>query len=100
KAAGVRRKNSPTPIARPSAGSHNQRPSHETARNNPIAVASVASAGHNRSQKIERRARSSARLSLRSLPGVGEIRSVPELPCSLKIHLQNESAPVLHSNTH
>ena len=44
----------------PSGGSHSHRPSQDTARNRPTAVASVASAGHSRSQKIVQRARRNA----------------------------------------
>ena len=57
KAAAVSRKNRPTPMARPRAGSISQTPSQETARNSPTAVASVASAGHRRSHRIDQRAR-------------------------------------------
>ena len=49
-----------TPTARPSGGSHSHSPSQDSARNKPIAVASVASAGHSRSQRIVQRARRSA----------------------------------------
>ena len=45
--------------ARPNGGSQSHRPSHDTVRNRPITVASVASAGHSRSQKIVKRARRS-----------------------------------------
>ena len=49
--------------ARPSGGSHSHRPSQDSARNRPTAVASEASAGHSRSHKIVQRARPSARAS-------------------------------------
>src|SRR6266481_3035404 len=48
-------------IARPIGGSHSHKPSHETARKIPTAVASVAIGGHSRSQKVIHRARRSAR---------------------------------------
>ena len=53
-------------MARPIGGSHSQRPSQDTARNRPTAVATDASAGHSRSQKIVQRARASARASTAS----------------------------------
>ena len=43
--------------------------SHDTARNRPIAVASVASAGHSRSQKIVQRARRKRRASIEAASG-------------------------------
>ena len=49
-----------TAAARPSGGSQSHNPSQETVRNRPAAVASVASAGHSRSQKIVQRARRNA----------------------------------------
>ena len=49
-----------TAAARPSGGSHSHTPSQEMVRNRPAAVASVASAGHRRSQKIVQRARRNA----------------------------------------
>src|SRR5262249_6235 len=70
-AAAVSRKKTPRPMARPVGGSQSQRPSHETARNRPMTVASDASAGHNRSQKIVQRARRNARAS----------NSSPARPC-------------------
>src|SRR6266481_3065817 len=51
-------------IARPIGGSHSHKPSHETARKIPTAVASVAIGGHSRSQKPVHRARWSARSSI------------------------------------
>ena len=57
-------------FARPQGGNQSQRPSHDTARNRPMTVASVATAGHSRSQKIVPRARNRARLSI-SLPASG-----------------------------
>src|SRR5215470_3295636 len=48
-------------IARPIGDSHIHKPSHETVRKIPTAVASVASGGHSRSQKPVHRARRSAR---------------------------------------
>ena len=56
-------KNANSPIARPSGGSHSHSPSQDSARNSPAAVAIEASAGHSRSQKIDQRARESARAS-------------------------------------
>ena len=44
----------------PSGGSQSHSPSQDAARNRPIAVASAASAGHSRSQKIVTRARRTA----------------------------------------
>ena len=49
-----------TAAARPSGGSHSHSPSHDTVRKRPIAVASVASAGHSRSHKMVQWARRSA----------------------------------------
>jgi hypothetical protein len=49
-----------TAAARPTGGSHSHTPSQEMVRNRPAAVASVASAGHRRSQKIVQRARRNA----------------------------------------
>jgi len=40
-----------TAAARPSGGSHSHRPSQDSARNSPMAVASEVSAGHSRSRK-------------------------------------------------
>src|SRR5215471_17828231 len=62
-AAAVSRKKMPRPMARPAGGSQSHRPSHESARNRPMTVATDASAGHSRSQKIVQRARRSARAS-------------------------------------
>jgi hypothetical protein len=56
-AAAVSRKKTPRPMARPIAGNHSHRPSHETARNRPMTVATDASTGHSRSQKMVQRAR-------------------------------------------
>ncbi len=42
--------------ARAIGGSHSQTPSHDTARNRPIAVAIAASGGHSLSQKVIHRA--------------------------------------------
>jgi hypothetical protein len=67
-AAAVSRKKTPRPMARPIAGNHSHRPSHETARNRPMTVASDASAGHSRSQKMVQRARPRARASKSSPP--------------------------------
>src|SRR5438128_1703639 len=63
-----------TATARPSGGSHSHRPSQETVRNRPTAVARVANAGHRRSQKIVQRARRTAVASAE--PG----RSAPRGP--------------------
>jgi len=71
KAAAASRKKAPRPIRRPIAGSHSQRPSQDAARNRPMTVPSEASAGHNLSQRMVQRARSSARASM----------SRPERPC-------------------
>src|SRR6266481_4380791 len=60
-AATVSNANPHNAIARPIGGSHSHKPSHETARKIPTAVASVASGGHSRSQKPVHRARRSAR---------------------------------------
>ena len=49
-----------TAAARPSGGNQSHNPSQEMVRNRPAAVASVASAGHSRSQKIVQRARRNA----------------------------------------
>ena len=68
KAAAVSRKKTPRPIARPIGGSHSQSPSQDSARNRPTTVATDASAGHSRSQKIVQRARPSARASRASSP--------------------------------
>ena len=68
-AAAVSRKKAPRPIARPIGGSHSQRPNQDTARNKPTTVATDASAGHSRSQKIVQRARPSARASTASPAG-------------------------------
>src|SRR6266481_4296795 len=60
-AATVSNANAHSAIARPIGGSHSHKPSHETARKIPTAVASVAIGGHSRSQKPVHRARRSAR---------------------------------------
>src|SRR5207245_8697291 len=60
-AAAVSKAKPPSAIARPTGGSHSHRPSQEMARKIPNAVASVASGGHSRSQKLVHRARRSAR---------------------------------------
>src|SRR4029079_15163875 len=65
-AAAPSRKKTPRPIARPIGGSHSQSPNQETARNRPTTVATDASAGHSRSQKIVQRPRPSARASTAS----------------------------------
>ena len=52
-----------SPTARASGGSHSHTPSQDTARNRPTTVASAASGGHSRSQKIVQRARLSAAAS-------------------------------------
>jgi len=53
-------------MARPIGGSQSHSPSQETARNSPTTVATDATAGHSRSQKIVQRARPSARASMPS----------------------------------
>jgi hypothetical protein len=70
KAAAVRRKKTPSAMARAIGGSQSHSPSHDTARNRPMTVATDASAGHSLSQKIVQRARASARVS-----------TSPPLPC-------------------
>ena len=55
--------NSERPMARASGGSTSHNPAQENARNSPSAVASVAKAGHSRSQNRLPRARLSARAS-------------------------------------
>ncbi len=57
----------PSPMARAIGGIQSQSPSHDTARNRPMTVATDASAGHSLSQKMVQRARTSARVST-SLP--------------------------------
>ena len=77
-----------TAAARPSGGSHSHSPSQDSARNNPMAVASEVSAGHNRSQKIVQRARlsvasSSARVASAGRgcgPALGKFASVTLVP--------------------
>src|SRR5262249_38997348 len=76
KAAAVSRKNKPTPMARPSGGNQSQAPTHDTARNNPITVATLASGGQIRSHAMTQRARLSARDSRESA-------SRWELDCSI-----------------
>ena len=74
-AAAASRKNKPSPMARPTGGSHSQTPSHDTARNRPTAVAGAASAGHRRSHRMAARARSSARERTASLPRPTALRA-------------------------
>ena len=52
--------NAISPAARPSGGSQSHSPSQDTVRKRPMTVASVARAGHSRSQKIVQRARRNA----------------------------------------
>ena len=59
------------PAARPSGGSHSHSPSHDNAKKSPIAVASAASGGHSRSQKIVQRARRNAVASSDRAAGSG-----------------------------
>ena len=102
-AAAVSRKKMPSPIARPAGGNQSQTPSHDTARNRPITVASDAIAGHSRSQKIVQRARSRARAST-SLPASGCVALRSGIAASggwsfNEISSSQESAPAFDINT-
>ena len=93
------------PMVRPSGGSHSHSPSQDTARKNPTAVASVASAGHSRSQRMVQRARRTAPASSvrgtgtpprSSGAGFGESASVTIVPSS---GLRSRETPNNHCHT-
>ena len=94
-------RNMKRPMARASGGNTNHRPAQENARKSPSAVASAASAGHNRSHNRLPRARASARASKTRVGMLPIVRLVVQASSkSRSVARARENLSFTNANTH